>query len=567
MNVHKRLLIFFNAYLLSTRRFHIDSFLATFQRVSCFGRSISDNTRLLKVADVYSKQTQTDSCIISLDAKKAFDSVDFEYLRLTLEAYGFGDGFIHMFDTIYSGLQASVMVNGHSTDRFSLARGVKQGDALSCGLFILAIDPLLRNIDANPLIPPLTFAHRHSVDRPQYKLAAYADDVAVITMNDRNAISQVFHEYTRLAHRCGLILNADKTEIYCPCQPNLAQYNFDYNDRAFNVQSVPKIIICGIQYGHDEVAAYDYNIKRRINKMEQNFVAWSSRHLTLNGRVMIGKTFGISQIIYAAGTVDIDMADINLIERLFYKFVWTNGWDKKSIDRIKRSYLKLDKMQGGLNAIDAKALNASIKVRNLFRIMNNDQNYIFALQKWLILEGGNPANYYQEFEVLSTFDQFTSCAQKSLNDSTAYFRTLPIDPLNPSHKDLLNLMLQTDLRTFARKNNYPMLQLWLLRMQEPTTSLASLFDSRLRLRPDSYLVCNFLPQFFKNLQPHYQLQQPTGDAKFVFKVADIYVPDVGASTKFLQIHFKEVYRSTEEFAQFEEIPFSCRSRCPFPIRI
>ena len=31
-----------------------------------------------------------------------------------------------------------------------ILRGVKQGDALSCALFVLCIDPQLRNINADP---------------------------------------------------------------------------------------------------------------------------------------------------------------------------------------------------------------------------------------------------------------------------------------------------------------------------------------------------------------------------------------------------------------------------------
>ena len=45
-----------------------------------------------------------------------------------------------------------MQVNGHFSSPFIFNRGVKQGDALSCGLFVLAIDPLLRNIAANDSI-------------------------------------------------------------------------------------------------------------------------------------------------------------------------------------------------------------------------------------------------------------------------------------------------------------------------------------------------------------------------------------------------------------------------------
>ena len=44
------------------------------------------------------------------------------------------------------------MVKGHLGKFIDILRGVKQGDALSCAIFILCIDPLIRNLNADPEI-------------------------------------------------------------------------------------------------------------------------------------------------------------------------------------------------------------------------------------------------------------------------------------------------------------------------------------------------------------------------------------------------------------------------------
>jgi hypothetical protein len=54
-----------------------------------------------------------------------------------LGAYGFGDKFIKYFNTLHNGLSAKVLVNGFFSEKINIERGVKQGDALSCFLFIL----------------------------------------------------------------------------------------------------------------------------------------------------------------------------------------------------------------------------------------------------------------------------------------------------------------------------------------------------------------------------------------------------------------------------------------------
>jgi hypothetical protein len=94
---------------------------------------------------------------ISLDAKKAFDSVSHDYIRETLRADGIGDKFIQYFNTLYNGLSVKVLVNGFFSEKINIERGVNQGDALSCSLFILCMDPLVRNLNENKKIESITF--------------------------------------------------------------------------------------------------------------------------------------------------------------------------------------------------------------------------------------------------------------------------------------------------------------------------------------------------------------------------------------------------------------------------
>jgi hypothetical protein len=60
-----------------------------------------------------------------------------------------GERFKLYFRVLYNKIDVRVMVNGYFSDKINIERGVKQGDALSCSLFILCMDPLIRNINAN----------------------------------------------------------------------------------------------------------------------------------------------------------------------------------------------------------------------------------------------------------------------------------------------------------------------------------------------------------------------------------------------------------------------------------
>jgi hypothetical protein len=68
------------------------------------------------------KSKNIDGLLISLDAKKAFDSVSHDYIRETLRVYGFGEKFIQYFNTLYNGLSVKVLVNGFFSEKINIKR-------------------------------------------------------------------------------------------------------------------------------------------------------------------------------------------------------------------------------------------------------------------------------------------------------------------------------------------------------------------------------------------------------------------------------------------------------------
>ncbi len=104
-------------------------------------------------------------------------------------------------------------INGYLSDSFDVERGVKQGDALSCAIFIICIDPLIRNLNKNKKLKQITIKNKKNNLNNVLKASGFADDISVICMNDEESVREIFIEYQRLIKLSGLTLNADKTEI------------------------------------------------------------------------------------------------------------------------------------------------------------------------------------------------------------------------------------------------------------------------------------------------------------------------------------------------------------------
>ena len=88
------------------------------------GRYIGENVALLRDVVYYSTSFAVPVAVLSLDQEKAFDRVDWDFMRSTLSTMGFGPSFISWVNLFYNRVQSAVNVNGYLSPFFGLSRGV-----------------------------------------------------------------------------------------------------------------------------------------------------------------------------------------------------------------------------------------------------------------------------------------------------------------------------------------------------------------------------------------------------------------------------------------------------------
>jgi hypothetical protein len=131
-----------------------------------------------------------------------------------LEKYGFSNEFIEVIKLLYKDIQAQILVNGYKSTIIKILRSVKQGDALSCALFILCIDPLIRKIESNTNIKPVQVTpSRYSNIKIDYKVGGFADDIGLVVNNDRYTVENIFLDYNLFSKLSGIEINIDKTNL------------------------------------------------------------------------------------------------------------------------------------------------------------------------------------------------------------------------------------------------------------------------------------------------------------------------------------------------------------------
>jgi hypothetical protein len=352
------------------------------------GTQVNDNSRLLEEIIEFMEKTKQDGYLITLDAQKAFDSVDHNYLQKILGMYGFPPEYISWIKTIYKDLRANVLVNGYKTQVFNIERSVKQGDALSCALFIIAIDPLLKAIDKDTRIKPIKIEITEGQNL-EIKSATFADDITALCTN-REGINYIIEQYTNFSMYSGITLNIPKTEIMRLGKTSESVENFTIKngDAKHTITESKSVKICGITFSMDKDLAYNENIIKKIDKLQKQLNIWRQRNLTLHGKVLIVKTFGLSQLQYSLQTCTINKKEINEIEDIIYRFIWnTKPSSLKITHKIKKRIMQSDKSTGGLKVTNIAEMDQAIKYKHLLRSMTNDHPVAVWLRK--ILEKSN----------------------------------------------------------------------------------------------------------------------------------------------------------------------------------
>ncbi len=159
--------------------------------------SFTNVRRLLNIIQ-YSSWANCRAIALSLDAKKAFDRVEWEYLFDVLERFGLGGG--------YNSPEACVITNGMQSSPFPLHRGTRQGCPLSPLFFTLALEPLSEAIRQRQDV------HGMTVGGVADKIGLYADDILLFLTKPEisiPAIVSIVHEFSSFS---GYKINFGKSE-------------------------------------------------------------------------------------------------------------------------------------------------------------------------------------------------------------------------------------------------------------------------------------------------------------------------------------------------------------------
>jgi Reverse transcriptase (RNA-dependent DNA polymerase) len=313
--------------------------------------------------------------ILSLDIKKAFDSISHSYLKSVLEFFNFGEKFIKNIMTLCSNRLASIIFGGNRLGKtFKLERGNAQGDTISPFLFNIGYQILIfklnfdLQIDSFLEVPAIPRTHSPlppSVSKKPRKVFAFADDCTILTIlnaKNLNRINAILRDYGLIS---GLECNVEKSFI--KQIGNITVPVSETECAGFKVTD--KITILGLTFAGDGTD-YSDSLSSITNKVREKINVWNRFKLSLPGRINIAKTMLYSQLNYLGCFLRFPSNVIDQTELLIKNYVKTGTKisEKRIFEPVCNGGLGLFKIKEFLDAQKCMWIKRAANLDELWKI-------------------------------------------------------------------------------------------------------------------------------------------------------------------------------------------------------
>ncbi|XP_074305770.1 uncharacterized protein LOC141640991 [Silene latifolia] len=177
------------------------------------GKSIFENIMLTQsLVKGYGQQGVSPRCLIKVDIRKAFDSLQWNFIQQMLKHFNFPPQFQKWVMDCITSTWFSLKIKSDTVGFFKGECGLRQGDPLSPFLFVMSMEilyRLLRRIHSKPQV-----SYHPKCGRLGLNHLIFEDDLMLFVRGDVPSVKAATQTLEEFAQLSGLYANPDKTNIY-----------------------------------------------------------------------------------------------------------------------------------------------------------------------------------------------------------------------------------------------------------------------------------------------------------------------------------------------------------------
>ena len=175
---------------------------------------------------------QLEAHLLFIDYQEAFESVEHQYLWVSLRKHGITNEIMNVLKNFYENSKAHIKLDKQG-ETFKIGRGMKQGDPLSPNLFNAVIEEKIRGLEWGD--------KGIKIDGRYLNKLRFADDLILLSLK-KDEMTKMGEEIVTASEKGGLEINKKKTKFM--------------SHKNSEAQDTEKIVINGANI--EEVKEYNY---------------------------------------------------------------------------------------------------------------------------------------------------------------------------------------------------------------------------------------------------------------------------------------------------------------------
>ncbi|CAL0303089.1 unnamed protein product [Lupinus luteus] len=325
---------------------------------------------------------------IKIDIKKAFDTIDWDFLLNTLQKFGFNHKFRKWIHLILHSARLSINVNGKMVGYFKCTRGVRQGDPLSPILFCLAEDVLSRGI-SNLLSEGKisTINGPKGIKTPSHVL--YVDDIFIFCKGKRRELLLLRSLIDNYSDASGQCVNASKSKFFT-ASTSPTKISSISQVLGFSNGSLPLMYLGVPIFLGKPRKIY---LQRIADKIIHKLATWKGSLLSIMVRIEMVKSVIQSMLIFSFNIYAWPATLLNHLDKCIRNFVWSGNIKVRKLVTVAWKNVCLPLKEGGLGIRSIKKMNHAAMLKLTWEMLHSNQEWARFFRN-RFSHTPNPSNIY-----------------------------------------------------------------------------------------------------------------------------------------------------------------------------